>query len=416
MEVGNTAMKPQGRDCLYCVKKTPLIVALFLLGASHYAFSQAIIIDHTCTDLSSVPAKYISDARSNFRVGYFHTSHGSQITTGMSLMNTPPYTYNADGSGGSLSYQEDDSVDLGGDWVAMTRALLDSGSDRNLILWSWCGQVSGSTPGDIEAYLNSMSQLEADYPSVRFVYMTGHLDGMGASGNLNLRNNQIRAFCAANGKLLFDFADIESYDPDGRSFLGLGANDNCDYTGGNWASEWCAAHPGSELCAECDCAHSQPLTCNLKGRAFWRMLAARAGWNGEAPIPTPTSTPPPAPPSSHAIPLTLHTNKSSFSTRDTLIITADARATSRFTPYIRCAAPGGAYYYIRSGGQLSEGTAGNGTPFLKGPVTLGSDLTGYEIATLSFSGVAPGSYAVQGAFVGESGVIAGISETALTLE
>lgn len=407
-------MESAGRNCLYHGGKTPPMVALLLLGASHYAFSQAIIIDHTCTDLSSVPAQYISDARSGFRVGYFHTSHGSQITTGISLMNTPPYTYNTDGSGGALSYQEDGGVDLGGDWVAMTRALLDSGSDSNLFIWAWCGQVSDSTPGDIEAYLNAMSQLETDYPGVRFVYMTGHLDGMGASGNLNLRNNQIRDFCAAHGKLLFDFADIESYDPDGRSFLDLGANDNCDYAGGNWASEWCAAHPGSELCAECDCAHSQPLNCNLKGRAFWRMLATLAGWSDEAPLPTPT--PPPAPPSPHAFPLTLHLNKSSFSTRDTLVITVDAHATSRFTPYIRCVAPGGVYYYIRSGGQLSEGTAGNGTPFLRGPVTLESDLAGYEIAALSFSGVAPGSYAVQGAFVGASGVIAGISETALTIE
>ena len=40
-----------------------------------------------------------------------------------------------------------------------------------------------------------MSQLESDYPGVKFVYMTGHLDGSGEVGNLNIRNEQIREYC-----------------------------------------------------------------------------------------------------------------------------------------------------------------------------------------------------------------------------
>ncbi len=72
-------------------------------------------------------------------------------------------------------------------------------------------------------------QLEAEYPDVTFVYMTGHLDGTGEEGNLFQRNNQIRDFCLANDKVLFDFADIESYDPDGNYFLRPFATDSCDY-------------------------------------------------------------------------------------------------------------------------------------------------------------------------------------------
>jgi hypothetical protein len=125
-----------------------------------------------------------------------------------------------------------------------------------------------------------MNALEGDYPDVTFVYMTGHLNGTGETGDLHLRNEQIRDFCVTNNKVLFDFADIESYDPDGTSFLELGADDNCDYSGGNWATEWCAAHPASDLCLTCSCAHSQPLNCNLKARAFWWMLARLAGWDG----------------------------------------------------------------------------------------------------------------------------------------
>jgi len=102
---------------------------------------------------------------------------------------------------------------------------------------------------------------------------TGHLDGTGVNGNLNRRNDQIRDYCRQNGKVLYDFADIESYDPDGNYFLDRGANDNCDYNAGNWATQWMAYYPGrslAETVKKCDsCAHSQRLNCVLKGRAFW---------------------------------------------------------------------------------------------------------------------------------------------------
>jgi len=176
-------------------------------------------------------------------------------------------------------------------WAALTREMLsNSGQDytiyphgRNLVMWSWCGQAGWATEAEIDTYLTRMSNLEADFPDVTFVYMTGHLDGTGESGNLNVRNNQIRAHCIANNCVLFDFADIESYDPDGDYFLNLGANDNCDYSGGNWAQQWCAEHPGDPLCEYCSCAHSQSLNCNRKGRAFWHMLARLEGWSPEGP-------------------------------------------------------------------------------------------------------------------------------------
>ena len=76
---------------------------------------------------------------------------------------------------------------------------------------------------------------------------------------------------------------IMSHDPDGNYFLDKRANDGCYYRENgvrkNWANEWCAAHPGSELCASCSCAHSKPLNCNMKARAFWWMMARLAGWD-----------------------------------------------------------------------------------------------------------------------------------------
>jgi hypothetical protein len=115
--------------------------------------------------------------------------------------------------------------------------------------------------------------------------MTGHLDGSGLQGNLHLRNEQIRSYCRSNKKILFDFADIESYNPDGTYFGDRLPNDACEYDGDgngsrekNWALEWQTAHPGQWY--SCGSAHSQPLNANLKAYAAWWLWARMAGWGG----------------------------------------------------------------------------------------------------------------------------------------
>ncbi len=271
------------------MKTIVLILILSISGIS--MFSQSIIADHFCTDLSTIPEEWIIQAKNDLRIYYGHTSHGSQITSGMSNLQNhigEPYTFNSSGSGGALFYKEGGG-DLGhnGDttWAQTTRNVLNNGGfDINVVMWSWCGGCSDNTEEGINIYLNKMTELENDYPGVQFVYMTGHLD-IWSWENLKARNQQIRDYCIANNKILFDFADIESFNPDYTFFEY--ANDNCNYYSGsggsllgNWAIEWCDANPGSDLCWACSCAHSEPLNCNLKGRAFWWMAAKMAGWGG----------------------------------------------------------------------------------------------------------------------------------------
>lgn len=251
--------------------------------------TEALIIDHTCTDVSQIPECWINKAKAEFGISYGHTSHGSQIVSGMKVLmyQSNLYYFGEYRSKKMLSfYDHSPQDDLGNPdritWAKRTRDLLEAGwGDTNIIIWSWCGQVSNADEEDINTYLRLMNQLEVDYPHVTFIYMTGHLNGGGEKGNVNIRNNQIRDFCKQNNKILFDFADIESYDPDGNYFLNKGADDNCNYwVNGirkNWAEEWCNANPGK--CPTCSCSHSKSLNCYLKGKAFWWMIARLAGWS-----------------------------------------------------------------------------------------------------------------------------------------
>ncbi|HOD70076.1 MAG: Bacterial Ig-like domain (group 2) [Deltaproteobacteria bacterium ADurb.BinA179] len=259
--------------------------------------SSALVVDHTCTDLNAIPEDWINAARESLCIAYGHTSHGSQIISGMSALaefKGSTYAFNASGAGGALELRDTPfagAEDLGNPsrtaWANATRAYLDEHPEVNVVMWSWCGQVSDATQSDIDTYLGLMDALENEYPDVQFVYMTGHLDGTGLTGNLHLRNEQIRRYCIDGGKILYDFADIETYDPDGVYYGDRFPNDACDYDSdgdgvrdANWAREWQNSHMEGRDWYDCYSAHSEPLNANLKAYAAWWLWASIAGWDG----------------------------------------------------------------------------------------------------------------------------------------
>ena len=82
-----------------CIK---IFIIVFYLGLSFYCHpdeddtpvdsAAGIVIDYRCRDLSEIPDSAIENAKNILHIAYQHTSHGSQLITGMNaLENFPAY-------------------------------------------------------------------------------------------------------------------------------------------------------------------------------------------------------------------------------------------------------------------------------------------------------------------------------------
>jgi len=298
---------------------------LFFLINSEILFSQAIIIDHNCAKLEPIPASAIELAKANLHIAYEHTSHGSQIITGMDGLigqtglvgyKGDIYNWNEGGTNGALDIddhfvtQSPSGGDLGAEdqWAPATRTYLDdpANSDVNVIILSWCN-IYGH---DIDKYLTNMESLISEYGPggsnttrtvpVTFVFMTGHTNAGTTENEWTFNaNKQIRQHCIDNNRVLYDFFDIECYDPDGNYFGDGEANaedygtynglkdleDDCTYNldgggRGNWAVEWRNLHTQGTDWYNCGASHTDALNGNLKAYAAWWLWARIAGWDG----------------------------------------------------------------------------------------------------------------------------------------
>jgi hypothetical protein len=251
-----------------------------------------LVVDYRMSDISRIPDEWIARAR-QVTVHYAHTSHGSQIVTGLEWLaaQDPRYAAAVRSCAGDLGLPDDTGAlricdgnppddyvtpDLywsTEDGLNRTRAAAATGL-FNFSAWAWCGEQSENDTATVQQYLDTLDQLEREYPTMRFIYWTGHTDG--GSEALARNNDTVRAYVDTHGKVLFDFASFEMYDPAGNYYPD--ASDACV-----WCEAWCNDHPDDcrNLDQMGDCAHTHPLQCKLKAQAFWWLMAELAGWDGQ---------------------------------------------------------------------------------------------------------------------------------------
>lgn len=270
---------------IYRVLAVGLLIMLCTTTAKSGERTSPLIIDHNCTELSAIPLDWIDLVQENRKWHYGRTSHGRQVNAGLARIEDADATYSMEASyyGGYLpdvpgalciytSVDEPYDYWQGASGMDATRAVLDGTPALNVSAWCWCTQLNTYQEASVNGYLDAMNTLESEYPDVTFVYFTGTAEYDGWYGyNRHLRNEQIRQFCNENNKVLYDFADLDSwwFNPSTEEW----EHSTYEYEGNTIPVE----HPelaGSEI------NHTTYESCEQKAKALWWLMARLEGWGG----------------------------------------------------------------------------------------------------------------------------------------
>jgi hypothetical protein len=278
---------------------TLLLFCLFQSPTAAAYPDSALIIDHTAIDgFARIPTTVINTVKNNFKIHYAHTSHGSQLISGLMALDQAQYPFLVTVSttpqfdSRSNFIQMYDGTPLGtyatpdfywdgqtgiNATISTLNTLIPKGLTTTAFMW--CTQLDTADAAYVSRYLAQMLAFQTQYPNLDVILMTGNAQA--TSYNRALRNDQIRQFAVANKMTLYDFGDLDSWYN--------GTQQTCTDGTHNFPCEHAAYKP-NEVC----CGHTNDLNMHNKALAFWYLAARLSGWNDSS-TPTPTLSPTPSP-------------------------------------------------------------------------------------------------------------------------
>ena len=232
--------------------KTRVLIVLALLAGAAGAGAQGIVVDHTSTALASIPDAALPPA-ANLRLLLRHASVGGNIDGGLDSLQSLNAKYDRSRwvfeSRGNPGWQA--KVD---DLVSQTAS---RSSSFDVLTMKFCYIDSDAS---FSYYRDRMLQIETAYPSKRFVWWTMPIETSSNAARQSF-NDQVRVYARANGKVLFDIADIEAYNAAGQKRTDTNGREIM------WP-EWTS-----------DGGHLSSAGAQRVASAWWWLMARLGGWN-----------------------------------------------------------------------------------------------------------------------------------------
>lgn len=271
---------------MWYLRKTCLISVALLLGLLLQALGivqaaePGFVIDHATIDNTDklIPIVWLNKAR-NLDICFGHHSVGSNLLDGLdALSNSLPERYKLaivdnvpaswfDSNGGVAGYEIGENENPQSKLRDFSRLITARGVGQHAGVAGvkFCFVDIGGG-ADVSKLWNScrstMEGLENAYPKVRFIWFTCPITSSD-NAKRNAYNSLVRSYCRSKGKILFDIADIESYDAKGNLCKNASGPSLCK----NYSED--GEHPDSEDGKK------------RLARAWWWMMARLAGWGGQ---------------------------------------------------------------------------------------------------------------------------------------